>query len=101
MKITIKIDPETLFLIHRLIRDKGNAATLKYHKSVLTELFEIFSRKCIAYTGNANGKPRTLNLRYHLAQEVFSILCEKSLNIGLYERNKLEIFKNELHQKLL
>lgn len=68
---------------------------------MLTELFEILSRKCISYTANANGKKRTLVLWYHLAFVIFEISRDDHPSYGHYERNKLDQLKNQLYLKML
>lgn len=105
MKVTIKIDPETLSLLHRIILDEcqmiANNIGRKTGKSMRVELFEIISRKCIAYTTNPNGKKMTITLKYHLASLVLDIVSDRIWSLGIYESNKLELLKNDLHQKLL
>ncbi len=103
MKITIKIDPETLFLLQRISLERSQFKTRNIGKSMRIELFEILSRKCIAYSTNPNGKPRTIELRFHLAAQLLEDV-KNAINYddsGTFEMNKLEIFKNQLHQKLL
>lgn len=104
MKITVKTDPETLFLLHRLVLDSVQIGTKKSSaKSMKAEIFEILAKRCIVYSANPNGKSRTITLRYHLAETLFDavtyVITHPSL--GTYERNKLEIFKNNLHRLLL
>lgn len=66
MKITLKLDPDTLSIAHRIAVDEYNRCiTSKYDKSLRAELWEVLSKKCIAYTNNPNGKPRTISIRYH------------------------------------
>jgi hypothetical protein len=105
MKTTIKIEPETLFLLHNVVLQHSQFSLTGRNsgKSMIIELFEILSKKCIAYSTNANGKKRSLELRFHLAEKLLELakteLSKRSF--GVYENNKLEMFKNELHQKLL
>jgi len=105
MRIKIKTDPETLFLIHTIVKKEMQmtAANMpgRSQKSVRIELFEILSRRCMAYTLNANGKPVSFTLRYHLAHLVYVLICENQRSFPTFEANKLEILKNTLHQKLL
>ena len=104
MKLTLKTDPETLFLIHRIVLEKSqNYKINKCTRSMMVELFEKLSKSCITYTTNPNGKPRTIELRYHLATELLNVVTATLINahLGTYEHNKVEIFKNQLHQKLL
>lgn len=107
MKITLKIQPETLFLIHRLVLDKSQTYVWdigrKVAKSMQIELFETLARSCIIYQANPNGKPRKVTLRYHLVNQLYETILEvvDHPSLGIYERTKLDQLKNELHQKLL
>lgn len=105
MKITIKIDPETLFLLHKVILEQtqmiANNVSAKVAKSMRIELFEILVKRCITYTSKADGKKMSLTIRYHLAEMLYKILCDLHYSMGVYEANKLDMFKNQLHQKLL
>ena len=108
MKIPLKIPPETLFLIHRLVLDRAEKISIfeptkKIQKSMLHEIFETLARSCVTYHANPNGKPRKLTLRYHLANQLYEMLIEQINNpkLGIYERNKLDLFKNDLHRLLL
>lgn len=67
------------------------------------EIFEVLTKKCFAYQLNPNGKIRTFTLRFHLAQRLFMIAIYNMANyrFGSSEHNKLELFKNEMHQKLI
>lgn len=90
MKISLKLDPDTLAITHKIICDEYNSCNAdKFEKSLRAELWEILSKKCIAYTNNPNGKPRTINLRYHLAcilQECINdFLLVKIKRFGTYE----------------
>lgn len=106
MKITIKLDPETLHLMHRLILDKCQmidyGIPARCGKSMLVELWEIFSKKCISYNVNPNGKDRSLSLRYHLVNEMYELLLAEinHPSLGVYECNKLDILKNKIHPLL-
>lgn len=105
MKITLKTDPETLFLLHRIVLEQSQQPVVgrRSGKSMIVELFEIMSKRCIAYTSNPNGKQRTLVLRYHLADKLLELITDTIVKryYGTYEHNKLEIFKNQLHQEVL
>ncbi|MGV4413852.1 hypothetical protein [Chryseobacterium sp. T1] len=71
-------------------------------KSMKVELFEIVSKRCISYSLNPNGKKMNMTLKYHLANLIYEILSEKTKPYGgIYEVNKLDMFKNQLHQQLL
>ncbi len=104
MKINVKTDPETLFLIHRLIRDEcqvhASGRLRRSGKSMRLELFTQLSQRCINYSCNPSGKQISLTLKYHLANLLYEVLCSAG-NFGVYEANKIEMLKNELHQKLL
>lgn len=67
------------------------------------ELFEILARRCVSYSSNPNGKPRIITLRYHLAAALLELITSgmKHPSLGIYEQNKIEILKNELHRLLL
>lgn len=103
MKISIKIDPETLFLLHKIIGQENNKTLGRNTgKSMLVELFEKLTKACIAYTGNANGKKRTLELRYHLAEKLTcEIIKASERDLPPDELAKLEIFKNQMYPQLL
>lgn len=107
MKVSTKTQPETLFLLQKLaLNQTQRIARLRSDKILLSqqqELFQILSNKCINYTANANGKERKITLKYHLASVLFDMIVNAiSINkLPLYEHNKLEMFKNDLHKKLL
>lgn len=106
MKINLKLHPDTLAIAHKIaVYEYNKCKSNKFKKSLRAELWEILSKKCIAYTNNPNGKPKTISLRYHLAsvlQEcVNDFLLVNMEAFGAYEYNKLIMLKNELHQKLL
>ena len=103
MKVTFKIDPETLFLLHKIIGQESNITVGRNcGKSMLVELFEKLTKACIAYTGNPNGKKRTLELRYHLAEKlVQTVIKATENNLPPVEMAKLEIFKNQMYSLLL
>jgi hypothetical protein len=104
MKISIQADPQTLYLIHAIVlKNTQLISTNKSGKSMCAELFEILAKRCIAYAANPNGKPRSFTLRYHLAEKLLELVKQKMMlgDLGVYENNKLELFKNDLHKKLL
>ncbi len=106
MKIIIKTEPEALILLHKLVNEKRfsypRTRIEKANKSLLDDLFEILTKRCFAYQNNANGKKISLSLKYYFASLLYDILIDQQFSYGgIYERNKLEILKNELHQKLL
>lgn len=104
MKINVKTDPETLFLLHRIIRDRcqelATDRVRRSGKSMRIELFSQLSQRCLNYSCNPNGKQISLTLKYHLANLLYEVLCSAG-NFGVYEANKIEMLKNELHLKLL
>lgn len=105
MKITFKIDPETLHLVHRIVLDNCQTVAStgrRCKKSMHVELWEILSKKCISYNVNPNGKDRSLCLRYHLVNEMYEMLLAEinHPSLGVYERNKLDILKNKIHPLL-
>jgi hypothetical protein len=105
MKINQKIDPETLFILHKILlaqcQGLAHGIAAKSFKSMKVELFSILTQKCVSYTSNATGKKLGLSLKYHLAALLYEILIEKKYSpLGVYEANKIEMLKNELHQKL-
>ena len=105
MKITVKTDPETLFLLHKMINSEcqmiADNIGRKSKKSLRLELFAIFTQRCFSYSQNANGKKLSITLKYHLAAVLYEVLVDARIWAGIYESNKIEMFKNELHQKLL
>lgn len=106
MKITLKIDPETLFLVQSILVLKRGIYPRnreeKVNQSMALELFEVISKRCFAYTLKPNGKEMKLGLKFHLASLLLDlILNQNKIAFGNYEQNKLEMFKNELHKLLL
>ncbi|KMQ70330.1 hypothetical protein ACM44_13005 [Chryseobacterium koreense CCUG 49689] len=73
----------------------------KAGKSMRMELFSILTQRCFSYTQNPNGKKLQLTLKYHLAALLYELVTDHNKFTGIYENNKIEIFKNELHQKLI
>lgn len=104
MKIILKIDPETLFILQKLTMDQCQALTnniaARSCKSMKVELFTILCQRCISYTSNPNGKKQALTLKYHLAALLYDIITDMRYSMGIYEGNKIEMLKNDLHQKL-
>jgi len=106
MKITLKIDPETLFLIQSILVLKRNifprSKEEKVNQSMTLELFDVISKRCFSYCSNPNGNKLSLGLKFHIASLLLDIILNQNKTaFGNYEQNKLEIFKNELHQKLI
>lgn len=110
MKVKLKIDPETLYLVFGVVRTlnfneitRTRTRADKIRKSMHQELFEMLSKRMVNYSANPNGKLREFEIRYHLASEILNIITNdiNYSGIGINEANKLEILKNQLHQKLL
>ena len=104
MKITLKTDPETLFLLQKMVNNECQMIATnigrKSGKSMRIELFTLLTQRCFTYSSNPNGKKVQLTLKYHLAALVLEIIISLKNNFGVFEANKLEILKNDLHQKL-
>ena len=105
MKVSLKTDPETLFLLQKMINNEcqivATSIGRKSGKSMRIELLTLLTQRCFSYSANPNGKKLQLTLKYHLAALIFDIITDLKFSLGVYEGNKLEIFKNDLHQKLL
>lgn len=104
MKISLKIDPETLFLLHKIANEQcqiiANNIGRKSTKSMRIELFTLLTQRCFSYQLNPNGKKLQFTLKYHLAALLYELVTENNRFSRIYESNKIEIFKNDLHQKL-
>lgn len=107
MKITLKLAPDTLFLIQKIELTYSNlnakSREERIQKSIRQDLFEKLSRACISYTANPNGKERSITLKYYLAHRLFDdiVFTLEQKAFEVYETCKLDKLKNELHQKLL
>ena len=106
MKISIKTDPETLFLIHKIMSDEcqvvANSIGRRTGKSMSIELFTQLSQRCISYTSNQNKKSISITLKYHLAAFLYEVIISLYRPaFGTFEANKIEIFKNNLHRLIL
>ena len=105
MKVNLKTDPETLFLLHQIINKEcqmiADNIGRRSGKSMRIELFTTLTQRCMSYSSNPTGKKLGLTLKYHLAAMLYEIIIQYYYSMKVYERTKLEIFKNELHQKLL
>lgn len=105
MTVTLKTDPETLFLLHKIVNAQcqmiADSIGRKAGKSMRMELFSILTQRCFSYSQNPNGKKLQLTLKYHLAALLYELVTDNNKFSGIYESNKIELFKNELHQKLL
>lgn len=109
MKITMKTDSDTLFLLKACFdlyrkNDISHAKT-REQKSAMYLFFElraVFTRKAVSCTGNT--QTHRISLPYYLANIMYDFICDQltyNEALGVYERNKIEILRNELHQKLL
>lgn len=101
MKVQVSIDPETLFLLHGLVMKAKQEIKRSSSNSMIVELFEILAKRCVGYSANPNGKPRSVTIRFHLAEILLECVSASQWSFGPFENNKLEMFKNTLHQKLL
>ena len=105
MKIQLKTDPETLFVLHKITRDStqfhADSRSKKVEKSLKMELFEILSKRCISYSFNPNGKLLTITVKFYLADLLYDIVDSRQWSLEIFEFNKIEILKNQLHKKLL
>lgn len=107
MEIKVKIQPDTLYLLQQIeLHNKKRAEHSqrdKFTQSIQLELFEKLSKWCISYSLNPNGKEKKITLKRHLAQQLLDDISNAIIygNLDLYNKNKLHIIKNQLHQKLL
>lgn len=105
MRITLKTDPETVFLLYKVANEQcqitATNISRKSGKSMRIELFTLLTQRCFSYSQNPNGKKLQLTLKYHLAALLYELLIDNNKFSGIYENNKIELFKNELHQKLI
>ena len=108
MKITINIDPETLFLVQKELQNiygerrfYSMEERVKYSQKL--ELSEIFTRKCMSYMVSQNGKNRQISLKYHQAYVLYQSILERlnMVGLGVLEWTKFDLLKNQLHQKLM
>ncbi|MGP1501917.1 MAG: hypothetical protein ACTTJM_09075 [Bergeyella cardium] len=105
MKTKIKITPETLFLAHRIVRDAcrciARTREEKVRKSIFEELFKILTSRCFTYTNNPNGRELSLTLKFYQMDALFNcLIIANTSEIGFYEKNKLDMLKNKIHQLL-
>lgn len=107
MQIKIKIPTETLYLLNRIISRKNLFDELnivgKCRQSQIIELRDIFLKKGVSVAIKDYSTGITITLRYHLAHTLMELLQIILLFCGFspYEVVKLDLLKNELHQKLL
>lgn len=109
MTISIKIDSDTLFLMKACFdlyrkNDLSHAKTRdeKSDMYLFFELRKIFEKKAVLH--EPNGKNFKMNFVYYLANKLYDFVCyqlQYNVSLGLYERNKIELLRNQLHQKLL
>ena len=109
MKVTIKIDSDTLFLLKACFdlyrkNDTSHAKTReeKSNMYLFFDLRNIFAKKAISH--DENRKNLKLTLQYYFASVLYDFICDQlqyNVAFGTYERNKIELLRNQLHQKLL
>lgn len=102
MKVSIKIKPETLVLLQRIILISCQVANDRFSQSLRSELWEVLTKKCINYTQRPDGKGKKISLRYHIAHTL--LVCGREFlqhrGLDAYEENQLQSLLNELDQKL-
>lgn len=105
MNISIKMDPETLFLLHKVMLEesqmRANDRARRAGKSIRMELFATISKRCITYSNNQNGKTISISFKYYQADLICKILDDMKYVFGVFEANKLDMLRNQLHQKLV
>lgn len=109
MKITIKIDSDTLFLLKACfdlyrkndISDLGTRDE-KADRYLFFELRKTFELKAVSQ--EKTDKKFRMTFPYYLANKLYDFICHMlqfNEAFGIYERNKIEFLRNDLHQKLL
>ena len=109
MKITIKIDSDTLFLLKAcfdLYRKNDISHTkTREEKSNMYLFFQLrktFELKAVSQ--EKTDKKFRMTFPYYLANKLYDFICHMlqfNEALGIYERNKIEFLRNDLHQKLL
>lgn len=109
MKITIKIDSDTLFLLKACFdlyrKNDLSHAKSRHEKSdmyLFFELRKIFELKAVSL--DRTDKKFRMTSPYYLANKLYDFICHMlqfNEAFGIYERNKIEFLRNDLHQKLL
>ena len=109
MKITIKIDSDTLFLLKACFdlyrkNDVSDCETRdeKASRYLFFELRNIFERKVISH--EQSSKKFKMSFPYYFANMMYEFICwqlQYNSGFGIYESNKIELLRNDLHQKLL
>ena len=109
MKITIKIDSDTLFLLKACFdlyrkNDISHTKTReeKSNMYLFFELRKIFELKAVSQ--EKTDKKFRMSFPYYLANKLYDFIChmlQYNEAFGTYERNKIELLRNDLHQKLL
>ena len=105
-RIRIKIDKETLNIIHQALQVVLNVSAQSIEKrvrrSIQMEIFDLFTRRLASVITEDEDKKITITLRYHLATSLFEVLIviSKIKQFGLYERNKSILLANEIHKQL-
>lgn len=109
MKITLKIDSDTLFLLKACfdlyrkndISDLGTRDE-KADRYLFFELRKIFELKAVSHETTA--KKFKMTFPYYLANKLYDFIwwqLQYNTAFGIYERTKMELLRNDLHQKLL
>ena len=109
MKITIKIDSDTLFLLKACFdlyrKNDLSHAKSRHEKSDMYLFFELrktFELKAVSQ--EKTDKKFKMTFSYYLANKLYDFTCHQlqfNEAFGIYERNKIEFLRNDLHQKLL
>jgi len=109
MKVTIKIDGETLFLLNACLglyrkndlshcKDRND----KSYMAIFFEVRDFLAKKAI---GNHEEKKVTkVSFPFYYANTLLDFVenqLQINVALGVFEKNKLELLKNQLHQKLL
>ncbi|MBO4233884.1 hypothetical protein FO675_06145 [Riemerella anatipestifer] len=107
MKIQVKIEQETLQMLNQLM---GNYdlfyKTLPDNKtgqSIVIELRDILFKKGISSFANDTKKASKITMRYHTVECLYLWIkyIQESAQLGAYEKNKLEILKNQIHPSII
>ena len=109
MKITIKIDSDTLFLLKACfdLYRKNDISHVKTREEksnmyLFFEMRNIFLRKAMGHL--ETSKNFKMHFPYYFASVLYDFICNQlqvNVAFGIYERNKIELLRNQLHQKLL
>lgn len=109
MKVSFKIDKDTLYLLNACFglyrgNDTSHCKNRK-DKSDMAMFFEV--RSMLAkrwFSHQETTKPLKFTMPYYLANFLLDFVIYQLTNstgFGVFERNKMELLRNELHQKLI